>query len=771
MKRIASICSAAIFGICLALALPDRGSSQAQAGVSGKNAAEYVRVLTAPDFQARKGGLEGGLKASAWIADQFKAWGLAPAGPNGFFQDFKKPVFHVRSASLSVDQGKKNRTFAYGEEWQVQELSGSGDIRGELVFAGYGVVMEKDNWNEFDGLSIKDNIVLFIGYGSPAFLAGKAGPEALPEAKIARAYELGARAVIMANAPRDVLSSLNRYPFPAMAMLAQEKYKPDMVVAGINDDVVKYIFRDSGIDLWTRVQKMEREKKPASMGLGIQAELKAETIFKPEAPLRNVLAKIEGNDRLLKNEFIVVGAHMDGLGLSPENALNPGADDNASGTAVVMEVARAMKAAKAKPKRTVIFALWDGEEQGLWGSIYYSQNPAFPLDKTMVNLNLDMVGNGDGRLHFRGIYYAPEIWEMLKTGLPSDIIKDVVPARGGPGGSDHTPFLARGIPGFFIQTMGDHYGRHDVGDKFELVDPALLEKSGNFVKASLGILTETKGLKALPGREEMNILRSATIVDLNPRDAGELVKAAAPVDFFDLDFTLISIAGESPLELAKNLPGTTSAVRISKNVVFYQPPSLGQLSQRFGEKIGVLAGITDIGKLAGHDFLLKLMGRSGLGFVVVRDKDFAESAVLERFIKVANEEGILVIARLGDAENLKKILAMSQRPGLLVADNPDAENFKGLKQKRWRFAPEWKAGMKAEDYAAKFQSAVKELGPSVVLIDREDSPLKGFPLELVKFISLTKPKEMTESQMMSGGMDQLGQNFLNLLREIRPLSN
>jgi hypothetical protein len=771
MKRIPGICLAAIFGICLSLTLPDHGSSQTQAAVSGKNASEYVRVLTAPDFQARKGGLEGGLKASAWIADQFKAWGLEPAGPNGYFQDFKKPVFHVRSAALSIDQGQTKRTFAYDEEWRVQEFSGSGDIRGELVFAGYGVVLEKENWDEFEGLVIKDKIVLFIGYGSPSFLAEKAGSEALPEAKIARAYELGARAVIMVNAPRDILSSLNRYPFPAMVMMTKEKYKPDMVVAGINDDVVKFIFRDSGIDLWTRVQRMEREKKPASESLGIQAELKVETTHLPEAPLRNVLAKIEGNDRLLKDEFIVVGAHMDGLGLSPESALNPGADDNASGTAVVMEVARAMKAARARPKRTVVFALWDGEEQGLWGSIHYCQNPAFPLDKTMVNLNLDMVGNGDGRLHFRGIYYAPEIWEMLKTGLPSDIIKGVVPARGGPGGSDHTPFLAKGIPGFFIQTMGDHYGRHDVGDKFELVDPTLLEKAGVFVRASLGVLTETKGLKAQPGREEFNILRSATIVDLNPRDAGELVKNAAAVDFFDLDFALVSLAGESPLDLAKNLFETTASVRASKNVVFYQPPSLGQLSQRFGEKIGVLAGITDIGRLAGHDFVLKMMGRSGLGFVVVRDKDFAEGAVLERLIKAANEEGVLVIARLGDVDNIKKILATSLRSGLLVIDNLDAEIIKALKQKRWRLAPEWKSGMNPENYAAKFQSAVKELGPSGILIDREDLPLKGFPPELVKLISLIKPKVMTESQMMSGGMDQLGQNFLNLLREIRPPSN
>ena len=768
MKRIAGICFTAIFGICLALTMADRGSSQTQAALSGKNAAEYVRILTAPDFQARKGGLEGGLKASAWIADQFKAWGLVPAGHNGYFQDFKKPVFHISAAALSIDQGKKKRTLAYDEEWRVQEFSGSGDIRGELVFAGYGVVLEKDNWNELEGLVIKDKIVLFIGYGSPSFLAGKAGSEALPEAKIARAYELGARAVIMVNAPRDILSSLNRYPFPAMAMLAKDKYRTDMVVAGINDDAVKFIFKDSGIDLWTRIQRMEREKKSASMSLGIQAELKVETTYQPEAPLRNVLAKIEGNDRQLKNEFIIVGAHLDGLGLSPENRLNPGADDNASGTAVVMEVARAMKAAKARPKRTVVFALWDGEEQGLWGSIQYCQNPTFPLDKTMLNLNLDMVGNGDGRLSFRGIYYAPEIWEMLKNGLSTDIIKDVVPARGGPGGSDHTPFLAKGIPGFFIQTTGDHYGRHDVGDKYELVDPTLLEKAAVFVRASLGVLTEAKGLKALPAREEMNILRSATIVDLSPRAPGELVKTAAPVDFFDLDFALVSLAGESALDLARNLFETTSTVRASKNVIFYQPPSLAQPSQRFGEKIGVLAGITDIGKLAGHDFVLKMMGRSGLGFVAVRDKDFAEGAALEKLIKAANDEGVLVIARLGDADNIKKILAMSSRPGLLVTEIPDGEILKALKQKRWRLALEWKSEMSAESYAAKFQSALKELGPGSMLIDKENLPLKGFPPEFLKLVTLTKPKEMNEGQMMSGGMDELGQNFLNLLREIRP---
>ncbi len=124
-------------------------------------------------------------------------------------------------------------------------------------------------------------------------------------------------------------------------------------------------------------------------------------IFDEKRPTRNVLAKITGSDKVLKDEYVIIGGHMDHLGISPMGDIMNGANDNASGTAVVMEIARVMKLNRAKPKRTVIFALWAGEEQGLLGSKHYADDSTFPMNKTVAYINMDMVGHGSGGILWR----------------------------------------------------------------------------------------------------------------------------------------------------------------------------------------------------------------------------------------------------------------------------------------------------------------------------------------------------------------------------------
>ncbi len=174
-----------------------------------------------------------------------------------------------------------------------------------------------------------------------------------------------------------------------------------------------------------------------SFHTNVKAFVSVKAIFDEERPARNVLAKIEGSDKNLKEECLIIGAHMDHLGIYPLGDVMNGANDNASGTAVVIEAARVMKLNGAKPARTVIFALWAGEEQGLCGSRYYVDHPVFLLEKTVANINLDMVGIGGDKIPFEGAYYGPEIWQVLKEKLSTHILDSISSGRGGPGGSDH----------------------------------------------------------------------------------------------------------------------------------------------------------------------------------------------------------------------------------------------------------------------------------------------------------------------------------------------
>ncbi len=743
---------------------------QNDSAISGQKALGYVRVLTGEQFDSRKAGMPGGIKASSWIADQLRIWGLEPAGTSGYFQDYKKAVYHVERASFSIRNGASRRAFNYGEEWQLASYSGSGKIRGEIVFAGYGAVSEKNNWNEFAGLDLKGKIVLMIPYGGPSFIAKDLGPGALPDAKIAKAYELGARAVIMMNSPRDAASTYQRYPFPAGIQIQAEKYKADTIVAGINDLAVKAIFRSSGIDLSTRVQKMEQSKKPGSQALGIQGEIDIKTIYLPQATCRNVLAKITGSDPALRDEYVIAGAHYDGLGRNFEGTLNPGADDNASGTAAIMEMARTMKASQAKPKRTVVFALWDGEEQGLQGSSYYARHAVFPMEKTIAYLNLDMVGNGEPKVQFRGAYYGPEVWELLKSKLPADVLKDVTPTRGGPGGSDHTPFLTAGVPGFFIQTTGPHYGRHDAGDKLDLVDPVLLERSAVITAAALTLIADSNDLKPIPDGRAINLLKSSTLVDLTPRDAAIVLKEAESVEYPDLDFALVGLKGESPAAIIKDFYDTTAAIQASKKVQLYQAPTSIYAIQRFNDRIGVLPGITDLAPMQGQDAYLKLLGRAGLGYIIIRDADFARSEdELKRMIGAANAEGILAIAWKTNTENTTKLVGWSTRPGLLFTSAPDAGFIKKMMPTRWRLALDWESGTSPEEYAKNFAKIKTDAGPmGNLLVQRGSAALKGFDPAFVKLADLMAPKQMSEAQSATGEINEFGQNFTQMLMELHP---
>lgn len=758
------------FGLVLALALLSAAAPpQPGDGVSGARAMDAVRVLTGPEYESRMAGSPGGARAGAWIADRFREWGLEPAGTNGYFQDFTMPVSHVAGASFTIEAEGRRRTFAYDEEWRVAGHSGSAAFRGEIVYAGYGILDEKIPWNDFAGLDLKGKIVLMIAYGAPAFLADKAGPGALPAAKLKTAYELGARAVVFMNEPVDVLTGYQRYPFAAGVGLEPGDRRPDLVVAGLNDDAVKAIFRNSGISLYDRVQKTAKDRKPAPAALGVMGEIDVRAVDEAQASLRNVLAKITGSDRALRDEFVIIGAHYDGLGMTTDGRQNPGADDNASGTAVVLEIARALRAAKARPRRTIVFALWDGEEEGLWGSVHYGRKPVFPMEKTIANLNLDMVGNGDGGLQFRGVYYAPEIWEKLTSALPAKVLEGVVPTRGGPGGSDHTPFLAGGVPGFFIQTTGTHFGRHDVGDMAALVDPALLEKAAVFTKAAAEVLADAKDIRPRPDGRPRNLLRSSTLVDLSPRDATALLKEAGTAAYPDLDFALVAVPGATPLELVRSYADLVAAVGAAKKAVLYQAPTSAFSNQRFGDRVGVLPGVADLASFGGQDAVLRLMGRAGLGYIIVRDGDFVRGEdEVKRMIEAAGAEGVLVIAWQTEAARTAQLVEWSARPGLLVGGVPGADLLKKLAAKRWQLALDWKPGVPAEDCAAAVRKLREGEERIVALVKAPGLAVEGFSPDLVRLAGLLAPKEMSEAQMMSGGLDELGADFLRLVRQLKP---
>ena len=254
-----------------------------------------------------------------------------------------------------------------------------------------------------------------------------------------------------------------------------------------------------------------RDRKPRSAATGFKAQVAAYqtvTFFSEKLKnnvSRNVIGKVEGTDPKLKAQVIVVGGHLDHVGATNGVVFN-GADDNASGSATVMEMARlvAANAAAIKPRRTIYFALWCAEEMGLIGSEYWAKHPTdgVSMDNVVANFNNDMVGLGD-RIGAPGGLNFPTVWDVIMKHQEADVVKDLETSTAGPGGSDYSAFIEQGIESLALMTAGGvgHPDYHDSGDDPEKMDPEMLRRNGQFeLQGIINVANETAVNLLVPDR-------------------------------------------------------------------------------------------------------------------------------------------------------------------------------------------------------------------------------------------------------------------------------
>ncbi len=722
---------------------------------SGQKILEHIKVLASQEFQGRKSGLPGGEKASNWIADRFKEWGVTPALKEGYFQNFDNPFFNVDGdILLRIDNFKMKRTFFYDDDWRVISNSGSGKIDGEIVFVGYGIVSEKNRWNEYEKVSVKDKVVLVVN-GYPPFLSVKIEEESQIGLKVENAYKNGAKGIIFVYKPGEA-------PQRIRLSIPPEKYRKDFIAIFATENVLNFIFSELPTDFRYLMQVIDREMKPASKALPVKVLISARTTFDPKRKMKNLIAKIDGVDPVLKDEFVIIGAHMDHLGVSPTGEVYKGANDNASGTAVVMEIARMMKLNNVRPKRTILFALWAGEEQGLLGSRYYAEHPVFPIEKTLAYFNLDMVGQGDGRINFPGVYYGPEIWSAIKQKLPDEIKKDLIPSRGGPGGSDHTSFLLKGVPGFGIMTSGYHFKYHQTRDDFDMIKPEILEKVANCLYHSLIIVADDESLKIPDLREELYMLRSSAVAGFVEKNPSDLVNETKSIEFFDLDIGFMPLKGDSLLEIEHNLVEAIEMFEKSQKISILTSPSQYQVNSRSG-RISVVPGIDNLKKVLKDLKVLKLIAKSGLGYVLLKDDDFENISELKNAIKIFNDSGVLIFAKFSNPENIKAILESSSKPGIIISSkiNPEIQNL--MKNKRWGAGVIWEKGLSPEEYLKLMDGFKDVLGYENILILKDGVPYKDPGDDFLKLVSLLKSKNLKREQINK----MLGESIIDFLFQIK----
>lgn len=377
------------------------------AGISANDLKPLVYALASDSMQGRETGEEGQRIAARFIAQQFKDAGLPPKADKGFFQKILLQNESWKELGLKVgDQELRNRSdfylySAFNPDLPLLEVK-------ELMFVGYGI--EDEKYNDYGKADVEGKAVIFYS-GEPMTTDGKSlitGSDYRSNwsldwrKKVQLAKKKGAKLVFIIDSNfeenlkknRKLLSTFGWKPASADSDTKSNAYVPNVF---LSPSAAKSILGDKASKAEAELTDLRGGEKFKPVKVKAKIELRLDKESKTLEG-SNVLAVIEGTDEKLKKEYVFVTAHYDHLGMSDSTVIYYGADDNASGTAGVIEIARAFAEAKKQgigPKRTVVCMLVSGEEKGLLGSKYYTEFPLFPLDKTTVDINIDMIGRID----------------------------------------------------------------------------------------------------------------------------------------------------------------------------------------------------------------------------------------------------------------------------------------------------------------------------------------------------------------------------------------
>ncbi len=481
---------------------------------------EHVRVLAAEEFRGRKSGSPEFLKAAEYVAARMKEYGLRPAGEKGtYFQTvpFKSVTdFNPPNRLEIIEPVKKTFTPGRSRDFMPVPGTGSGISRGPTAFAGYGVSSDHPAWNDYAGLDPKGKILIVLPDG-PEDL-GEAAKEWTLEKKVKFAVEKGAAGMIEMDLGESGQPPARR---PASGLLKPGVAPPGFVVGRAGRNVLDDIFYTAHSSWRDAVSKILRLKKPRSFPLAAALEMEAHFVQEDRSAV-NVLGLIPGTDKKLKDEVIIMGGHLDHLGVGLDGFVYPGADDNAASVAVMLETVRVLKTSGWKPARTILFVSWAGEEMGTVGSRYYTEHPVFPLNKTACYLNLDMVGTGDPTLLVGGMFEYAGFFERVKAGLDPDLVKLLKP-RLSYRGSDHSTFWDKGVTSISLRTgevltnkLDDkHPEYHRPGDRAETIDPALLALAARYNLEVITRLADTKDNLFDPLFRSEFVHKDAAVVDMH----------------------------------------------------------------------------------------------------------------------------------------------------------------------------------------------------------------------------------------------------------------
>lgn len=440
---------------------------------------DHVRYLSSDALAGRDSGTPGNDQAAAYIVARLQALGLEPAGENGtFLQHFELrdgKTLNAQTARLEVEG--LERTWTLGSDWTPFPFSAAAAVEGPLAFAGYGISAPDDGYDDFEGFDAAGKLLLvFRGEPKAADKAaviggGEPSRHALFRTKARTASRKGAIGLLLVNTRPAADGQDELYAFDSQ--MGEQTY--ELPMAHLSRPAAAALLARAGLPGLDELQEqLEKERTPRSRdvpGLRIRLTPGVEPAVRRT---QNVLGLLRG--AAAPDEYIVLGAHYDHVGTRTRQfqrrdnraQVHNGADDNASGTAGLLELARVL-AAGPRPRRSLLLIFFSGEERGLLGSKHFVQAPTVPLEQIKAMLNFDMIGRLSlNRFTIYGIPTAREFGPLVERAAAAAGVRYTA-AGDVPGNSDHAPFHRKKIPVLFPFT-GIHKQYHQPEDDWERID-------------------------------------------------------------------------------------------------------------------------------------------------------------------------------------------------------------------------------------------------------------------------------------------------------------
>lgn len=444
---------------------------KAIASITAAECLDHVQNLANDACEGRATGSDGFVRAARYLQDQFQTMRLKTTpGDSSYWQLFSvdqnvigESIDFALEILLSAPSGKDTLVRAYEFEKDFLPIGSAStcNFNKNIVFAGYGISAPENKWDDYQNLDVKDKLVLILS-GVPPLPDANWGRLFHIRKKAEFAEQAGAAGIIIVDNPIGTIS--NSQSIPGLV---------------VRESVADELLKGTGQTIRRFKQIIEKKQKPYHLNLPLRVRIKISSALLSNRKTMNILGYLEGSDPILKRECIVLGAHADHLG-QLRDLVFYGANDNASGTATLLEVAKAFAQADTLPRRSILFIAFTGEEMGLLGSKYYVEHPAFPIAATRAMINLDMVGSGDGAIMIVGGHDYPDFAKLFDA-HGANFSPFPLQRRWSSPNSDHFPFHEAGIPAVFLYAMNGVSTYHSRADRPETLTPEVMEATGRLV--------------------------------------------------------------------------------------------------------------------------------------------------------------------------------------------------------------------------------------------------------------------------------------------------